>query len=439
MDNSTLLRLETYNPWLRDPSLWPSALSARLPAEVVARSVRLTLDPARATLVVGPRQAGKSTLILLRLQREARPPLLLPLDDPLLRDLCLSGAHFAERVRTLGPGFSAFVFDEVQHLEEAGLFLKTLVDLRLGIPIVATGSSAFHLNARTRESLAGRAHRVRLLPLSLAEVSAHAMRAEPAYRAESTERACLDRMLVWGGYPEVWLTEPERERQALLLDLVQAHLLRDASDAHRIQRPEAFRRILRLAATQVGNLVNQAELASIAGVAASTVTEYLAILEESHVLARVPPFLGGMRAEITSTPKLFLLDNGLRNQLHGGFSPFEGRGDRGALLENLVFTELTKAAAPTDEIGFWRTRNGAEVDFVVRADDHLVAVEVKAGALGRPTLPRSCRSFIEAYAPQALLVINHGIEEEHHLDLTAIRFCRPERVARELARAIHRE
>jgi predicted AAA+ superfamily ATPase len=63
-------------------------------------------------------------------------------------------------------------------------------------------------------------------------------------------------------------------------------------------------------------------------------------MEESHLVKLVRPFVGGKRTEITSTPKMFFLDNGLRNFLFGGFTAVNQRADCGALVENLVFAEL---------------------------------------------------------------------------------------------------
>ena len=181
---------------------------------------------------------------------------------------------------------------------------------------------------------------------------------------------------------------------------------------HRIRRPDAFRRLLQLAASQVGNLVNQAEYASICGISNTTVRDYLEILEESHVIRRLRPFLGGRRAEITSAPKLFFVDTGLRNHLFGGFGALQGRGDRGAVLENHVCAELCKWCEPLDDLRYWRSRNGAEVDFVLRRGETLMAIEVKACALSRPTVPRALRSFVEAYQPAAAVVVNQGLVED---------------------------
>jgi predicted AAA+ superfamily ATPase len=426
MVDPILLALEQYNPWLVDPGVWPAATSRFLPASALSRFRSLTLDPETVELVVGPRRSGKSTLIRLALQSLPIPPLWIDLDDPALRDLCRSGALFRARTAGLPGPWSALVFDEVQRLDEAGLFLKSLVDLRPGVPIVATGSSSFHLRARTRESLAGRARRTTLLPFSFAEVDSAAKAGIPVHRRPDRRRALLHALLVFGGYPAVWTAPTDRERQVRLLDLVESLVQRDASDAYRVRNPGAFRTIVRLLATQIGSLVNLTEYASLAGVSVATAGDYVEILEESHIVKRVAPFLGGRRAEITSTPKVFFVDNGLRNLLHGGFEAFELRGDRGPLLENFVLTELLKGAAPLDEIRFWRTRNQAEIDFVVVRDDRFVPIEVKASVLRRPVLTRACHSFLQAYRPNRLVVVNLGLEGRSECNGTEVVHCSPE-------------
>ncbi|HXV64579.1 MAG TPA: ATP-binding protein [Vicinamibacteria bacterium] len=236
-------------------------------------------------------------------------------------------------------------FEEAQYLEEAGLFLKGVVDRKPGVPILVTGSSSFHLHSRTRESLAGRATRSRPLPFALSEVIFDLGEKPDAFRRRIVEDR-FARHVIMGGYPKVWLSE---NPELVLTDLVEAIILRDASDLFRIGRPDAFRRLLRLAASQAGNRVNLSEWASILGVSRDTVASYLEILESSHVVSVLPPFVGGKRAEATSTPKIFFVDNGIRNRLLHDFKPIEERVDKGALLENWIFTELWRACptAPT--------------------------------------------------------------------------------------------
>lgn len=211
----------------------------------------------------------------------------------------------------------------------------------------------------------------------------------------------------------------------MLAELVEAFVVRDASDRFRIRHVAAFHKVLELAASQIGNLVNFSEWAALAGVGSDTVAEYTRLLEETHVLRFVRPFVGGKRAEITSAPKVFLLDNGIRNRLFGGFGTVEGRADRGALFENLVFSELAKLTNPLlHTLRYWRSKAGAEVDFVVELQGRILAFKAKAGdARGR--VSRSMRSFIDAYAPERLLVVNRTRAPEQQIGQSLVQFLRP--------------
>jgi len=200
-------------------------------------------------------------------------------------------------------------------------------------------------------------------------------------------------------------------------------VLRDASDVYKIKRPDAFRKLLSLAASQIGNLVNFSSWAANSGVSVTTVVEYVNIMAESHIVKLVQPYVGGKRAEITSTPKIYFLDNGLRNFLFGGFTSLDQRADFGPLMENLVLSELCKHTHPLlDSILYWRSTSGAEVDFIIRKSDSMSAIEVKAGTLKRPGISKSLRSFIQVYRPDIVIVLNDTLQERIELDEAAILF-----------------
>jgi uncharacterized protein len=417
MDQHTYQVLLRLNPWITDLWKWPECTEKYIPESFIPRLQTPSLNADRVTLLIGPRQSGKSTLIWRLISQQPDPYLYLNCEEPSLRELAASPALFLDAVEKIAPDAAGFFLDEVQHLEEAGLFLKGLADLRVHKPIVATGSSSFHLRAKTRESLAGRAERHLILPFSFEEVQP-GYRA-PAVQAEKEERI-WEELLLWGGYPEVYLS---REKQAVLSRLVEAFILRDASDLYRIKNPQAFRRLLGLAASQIGDLANFSNLAEVLGISVNTVAQYLSILEESHIIQLVRPYVGGKRAEITSRPKIYFMDNGLRNALFGGFTPLEDRSDRGKLMESLVFTELCKYTNPLlDAIHFWRSSSQAEVDFVLLREGRLMALEVKASKMKKTKVSRSLRSFIEAYRPHRVLVVNAGLEEDFMVGKTPVHF-----------------
>lgn len=415
MDRQLQRVLTLDNAWLGGESRVRWA-ERHLPPDFVPRRLTLSSDE-RVTLVVGPRQSGKSTLIWKQLVASPRDTLYLQCEEPSVRTWLRSPALFlAELEEWLGEVPDLF-FEEVQRLDDAGLFLKGLADRKIGRRIYATGSSAFDLAAATRESLAGRASRHLLLPLAFGEIAATFEGSKPAKAARGEQ--LIERMALYGGYPAVYAaTDPASE----LAGLVEALVVRDASDRFRLRHLAAFRRLLELGASQVGNLVNVSEWAALTGISKDTVAEYTRLLEEAHILRLVRPFVGGKRSEITSARKVFFLDNGVRNQLFGGFSRFVDRPDRGAVFENLVFTELAKITNPLlDTLSYWQSKGEAEVDFVVGRQGRLFGCEVKAGNT-RGLVSRSARSFIAAYRPALFLIVNRENPPPVQIEDTTVRF-----------------
>ena len=261
MDPALLTNLRAHNPWLDQPEQQRSLLASHLPSPFIPRSQELHLQPGRAELVVGPRQAGKSTWIREALSHRAEPLLMLAAEEPRIRELASSPALALDALREVLQPTTILLIEEVQHLEEAPLFVKGLVDLDPGRRIVVTGNASFSLRARTRESLAGRARRSLLLPFSLEEVATTLPAGlVPAVR-DSRFAELWERMVVTGGYPDAWLGE---EPGSVLRHLVEAFVLKDTSDLHTIERPLVFRKLLELAAADIGNLANISKWATVA-------------------------------------------------------------------------------------------------------------------------------------------------------------------------------
>lgn len=425
ISQDVITRIEQISPWLPKPEQADALFASYLPHDYLPRHVQCTLDNEKAFVLVGPRQVGKTTLAWKTLQPLMPDVLYLNMEDPLLKVSLDSPFAFAELFRDRYATVKAVFLDEVQHMREAGLFVKGLIDSKPGVPVVVTGSSSFHLRSKTRESLAGRAVRQILYPLSLREIMRHA--APPGVPAqERAVKEILSHQCVFGSYPEVTMTGDEARKEALLSNLVEALILHDASDVFAIRRVDAFRRLLGLLAGQVGDLVNMSELASACGVDVGSISSYLEILEEAHVIHQIRPFAGGRRRELLSVPKVHFIDNGIRNQLIHNFSThLDTRGDKSKLLENWVFSELAKALPLQGGIRYWRSKGGAEVDFVVELGPSLLGIEVKVGPLKRQTINRSIRSFIEAYKPEQFVIVNMENSKETQIGQTRVSFMRP--------------
>ncbi|RPI80014.1 MAG: ATP-binding protein [Desulfobacteraceae bacterium] len=419
MQDHILRVVQADNPWLLKPDLLKEWVSRHLPAEFIPRGTVLQPDE-RVCLVIGPRQAGKSTLIWKFLSATQRPFLFLNCEETAVREWLASPAVFLQDFHNLVDPAVPLFFEEIQRIPEAGLFLKGLVDRKPGMWLFATGSSSFDLEAETRESLAGRASRHLLLPFSLSEISKRGSEKSPILQEQYIGNE-MERMLCYGGYPTVLLSkQPEKE----LSDLVEAFIIRDASDRFQIRLPAAFRKILEFAASQIGNLCNYSEWASLAGISNDTVSEYVQILQDSHIIRLIRPFVGGKRAELTSMPKVYFIDTGIRNLIFGGFQPVIKRPDQGALWENFVFEEIIKNIHPMlDSVRFWRSKAGAEVDFVVEHQGRLAACEVKAGD-ARGKISRSVRNFIEAYTPELFFMVGNKNYSNQQIENTEIRFIR---------------
>lgn len=428
--NEARNRLLFLNPWHESPALFAREVGRHVPkAALVRAAAPLAVSTRKAALVVGPRQAGKSTWIWQQLAaRDPRTVLYLNCEEPLHRRLCESAVDFARHIEAWLPEVRLVFLEEAQHLDEAGLFIKGLVDQQRGWEVWATGSSAYDMAAKTRESLAGRAQRRRMLPFSLAEQTGPFADRPPAVQSSAAD-AVLARQWVYGGYPAVATSDRPADE---LRDLLEAFVIRDASDRFRIQRPDAFRRLITLAAGQTGSLVNLAEWASILGIAASTVSEYLSLLEDAWIVRRLPAFAGGKRSEITSAQRIFFIDPGVRNAALDALSEdVARRPDRGALAEGWVFAEIFKTLPETWTIHYWRTKGGAEMDFVLTFGQRRIGIEVKSG--GRALLSRSAHSFIDAYAPEAVLQPTGAGAPEAAVGATRVMFPRFADLARTIS------
>lgn len=365
-------------------------------------------------VVFGARQTGKSTL-LRRLLPDAE--LWLDLSSPGERSRHLRDPDLlVQRCRALPRGRrpATVVVDEAQNVPAIFDAVQHLYDAdRRRWRFVLCGSSARKLRATGANLLPGRSLQHHLYPLVLPERPAPGATAGtprsvlPLGAAGSVplpfpETNLVDR-LAFGELPGI-ATAPRSRRAELLRAYSHVYLEEELRREALVKDWAAFARFLALAAAQAGQMVNYAALSREAGVSLPTVKSYYQLLEDMFVGFRVTAFSGSPRKSLLSTERFFFFDLGVRNaaaELPMGAAVV--RANPGPLFEQWVGIELWKRLRylGPGRLHYFRTKAGAEVDFVVERAGRLIPVEVKW--TDRPTRGdvRHLRGFLDEHPRQA--------------------------------------
>lgn len=396
--------------------------------------IRAHLQQKEVTLLIGPRQAGKTTLLrdlVEELRQEGHRCLFFNLDIDTDAQFFASQQKLVDRVKAECGDERAFVFiDEVQRIEDAGRFLKGLYDRQLPYKWIATGSGSLELKEKIAESLVGRKRNFYLTTASIWEFMAYQTKSQYGERLTqvlATDPTLADQILRdflrFGGYPRVVTAPTEREKTAVLEEIFQGYIERDIQMLLRLEKSRAFVTLLQLLAHRAGQLLNFNELASLCGLAVPTLKNYLWYAEKTFIVQSVNPFFKNKEKEIIKSPQYYFLDNGLSNfltgQLNYADTPdwWEGR------FQQFVF-QIVQEHYRHRPVGihFWRTQSQAEVDLVLDYGNHVLPIEVKSTAFTGPKITRSLHSFIEQYQPAEAWVVNRRLQETVQIGQTQVRF-----------------
>ena len=346
--------------------------------------------------IFGPRQVGKTTL-LREIYTQVSNPVFLTFEDIELKVL------FEEDIKSfialyIEPYDHIFI-DEFQYARMGGKHLKYIYDTT-DKKILISGSSAMELSIHAVKYLAGRIFVFYLYSFSFGEfLSVRDPKLHALYNGLGSTVSAplarqingyLDEYMIYGGYPRVVLAQSTEEKKEILKNLLSIYLLRDIKEVAKITDEAKMYKLLKALSLQIGNVIVYNELSTLIGVNAVQLKTYLAAFEQAFLTRTITPFFTNKRLEIVKNPEVFFLDMGLRNVIIKNFAPLEDRVDKGAMLENFVFRELIE-----QELKYYRTKNGAEVDFVL---DDTIPVEVKAH-LTSPKISKSYHHFLENYKP----------------------------------------
>jgi hypothetical protein len=355
-----------------------------VPRNSTHTAIVTALERSRIVALLGPRQCGKTTLA-----RQFVPPDstdYFDLEDP------LSLARLDEPMTALRDLTGLVVIDEVQRRPELFPVLRVLAD-RTPLParFLILGSAAPDLLRQSSESLAGRMETVPLSGFSIADVgmSAHEVH--------------------WfrGGFPLSFLATSDSNSVAWRKSFIQTLLERDIPSLGLGTPAPTLFRFWTMLAHYHGQVWNAAEPARSLGIGETSVRRYLDLLEGVYMVRQLRPWHENLKKRQVKSPKVYIRDSGLLHQLLGirTLPELLSHPKCGASWEGYVIEEIITRVQP-DEVYFWATHAGAELDLLLFKDGRRFGVEIKRA--DAPRLTPSMRTALGDLRLDRLVVVYPG-------------------------------
>lgn len=385
------------------------------------------LDNDLVLILIGARQSGKTYILKLLIEyiKKHYPEnkiLYFDLEKPDILDNFLDYKTILNFLSAYGiekEKINFVLLDEFQKMPAPTKTLKIIHDHYPFLKIIATGSSSLDIHKKLREeSMVGRKMVFTVFPLNfeeyldftnLEDYEIFKRLAEKDVDPSAVTQKFVfssEKCAIWGSYPKAVLSNSNEEKLQKLDEIYESYLNKDIIGFLSAADAVPVNKLVSLLSVQIGNLFNQNEIAKIANISRYVLEKYLFILENIFIVKRLLPFYTNKQKEVVKMPKIYFIDSGLRNFAVKNFNPFAMRQDAGLLAENFVFLELLKHKKITDELRFWRTPHGVEVDFVILGEaNKITPVEVKYKSFEKPLAPSGLKAFINAYSPKQAFVL----------------------------------
>lgn len=354
--------------------------------KIILSALNSALGRSRVVVLTGPRQSGKTTLARELLEEDSVN--YFDLEDP------ASLARLDEPMTAMRPLKGLVVIDEIQRRPDLFPVLRVLADRR-GTParFLILGSASGNLMQQTSESLAGRLERIVIGGFSLAELGSEAEQ----------------QLWLRGGLPLSFLAENDINSMTWRKNFIQTLLERDFPQWGVRVAATALQRFWTMVAHYHGQIWNSAEPARALGVSESTTRRYLDLLTDAFMIRQLQPYHANLKKRQVKSPKIYVRDSGLLHQLLGidlmknlYSHPKVGSSWEGFVIEQVLMME------PHDEVFFWATHQGAEIDLILRRGDALYGVECKRA--DTPRLTPSIRIALDDLKLKHVSVIYPGVQ-----------------------------
>jgi uncharacterized protein len=371
-------------------------------------------------ILIGARQVGKTSL--MNMFTHTKNEIFLNGQDPEVASLFEKLTTLETYLRIyLSEDLDGFILiDEFQYIPGISTMLKLLTDKHERIKVLCSGSSSLDIMQEVEESLAGRVRWIEVYSLSFAEYlqfnddQLHRLYHHLGKETEDTGltaplHSYFDEYLVYGGLPRGATNRDPKQKLAILDDIYKTYLQKDVRSYIKNEHAVGFNKLLRLLALQTGNLLNMNGLSRESGLSYRHCEEYVYLLQQMYIIKLIEPYSTNKRSALTKMKKIYFSDIGIRNIINTDFGNIHFRPDNGALFENFVLLELLRHMNPGGDIRFYRTTDGAEVDFVVNNVYEKLAIECKFSTFHKPSHSRSLNAFSGMEGIEKRFIINKSL------------------------------
>ena len=361
----------------------------------ITSELLLQLNEYPIVTVLGPRQAGKTTLV-----KAALPDYrYVSLENPETRQIATEDPKAFLKRHT-----GKVIFDEIQRTPHLLSYLQEIVDQnqRNG-QFVLTGSHQLELRAAITQSLAGRTGMLHLLPLSIAELDAVGIQFES-----------FADYIYQGFMPRIY--DQQQRPNTAYANYYQTYVERDVRQLIHLKDASLFEKFIKLLAGRAGQIINYQSLANDVGVDNKTIKQWLSILEASFIVFKLAPYFENFGKRVIKSPKYYFTDTGLLTYLLDIEKAGQVMRDPlvGHLFENLVVLEALKNRynhGMTHNLYFFRDSHGHEIDLLYKSGSRLTGVEIKAAATWNQSFKKGLMHFSEKYRSLAQRYVVYSGEE----------------------------
>ena len=351
---------------------------------IIENAVIEAIEQFPVTAIIGPRQCGKSTLVKHLTSNFTSEVLYLDLERPSDLQKLENAEWFLTTQRE-----KLICIDEIQRRPDLFPLIRSLAD-EWNKPgcFVVLGSASRDLLKQTSESLAGRIVYKQLTPFLFSEISNH---------------YTIEKYLERGGFPRSLLSKNDKHSFEWRRSFISTFLERDLLQWIHFT-PATMQRIWKMLAHHNGQTVNYSHLGNTLGVSNQTIKNHIDLMESTFMIYVVQPFASNFGKRMVKSPKIYMADTGIAATLLGisSFQELAGHPTVGAIWEQIVLSNI-KGHFPDAQIYYYRTTNGAEIDFVVKVNNKIFAIECKASF--SPTFSKGNYSAIEDISPDYTFVV----------------------------------